>query len=385
MAKARLAIIGTGGLAQSQHIPNLMRADHAELVTLCDLREDVLRNVAEAYPGCALETDQRKVLADPDIDGVVIATREDTHVSLTIEALAAGKHVYVEKPLAETEAEAAKVMSALEASGKIVAVGMNRRMAPAYQYARKLLDGVGGATNMFYRITDSYSFTWGRSKGFGPNQRIVHEVCHIFDIMRFFAASEVRTVYCVSARPDDEQIVLTFANGTVGTIMSSGYANSDFPKERFEAIAQAGAIAVNEFCEVRQYSLSDTEPPVTTFPGHFHPNHDMTHVFLLKELGYEALQAVRRTTWKSGQRVKELEAAGETDTTEYKTLKRYGSRNPLANYFMDKGWLAAMDGFGQAILEGTPFPGATAIDGLRAAQITEAAIQSRSTGQVISL
>ena len=48
MAKARLAIIGTGGLAQSQHIPNLMRADHAELVTLCDLREDVLRNVAEA-------------------------------------------------------------------------------------------------------------------------------------------------------------------------------------------------------------------------------------------------------------------------------------------------------------------------------------------------
>ena len=133
--KARLAVIGTGGLAQSQHIPNLQRAEHAELTVLCDLRRDVLDDLGGKYPDCRLETDHRRVLADPDVDGVIIATREDTHVALTVEALAAGKHVYVEKPLAETEAECARVLAAQRQAGRLVAVGMNRRMAPAYRYA----------------------------------------------------------------------------------------------------------------------------------------------------------------------------------------------------------------------------------------------------------
>ena len=248
MEKAKLAIIGCGGLAQSQHIPNMLKINNAELSIICDLNKDVLDKVGDYYGIKRRETDFSKVLGDPHIDGVVIVTREDSHVPLTLQALESGKHVYVEKPLAETEAECAKVIASQKKYGKIVAIGMNRRMAPAYRYAKELLWKQGGPKNMFYRIADSYCLDWG--KAYGEGNRIIHEVCHIFDILRFFTDSEVESLYCVSSRPDDEQIVLKFESGTIATIMGSGYVNSCMPKEHFEAIARIGISGSNFFFRV---------------------------------------------------------------------------------------------------------------------------------------
>ena len=110
---------------------------------------------------------------------------------------------------------------------------MNRRMAPAYQYARKLLWKRGGPKNMFYRITDSFNLNWGKNFGIGnPSGSRGLVIFLIFCV--FFADSEVQSVYCVSGRDDDEIITLKFESGTVATIMSSGYVNSDMPKEHFE-------------------------------------------------------------------------------------------------------------------------------------------------------
>jgi predicted dehydrogenase len=381
--KARLAIIGTGGLAQSQHIPNMFTIDNADLVAICDLRKDVVDSIGDQYGIERRETDHRKLLDDPEIDGVLIATREDTHQPLTLEALASGKHVYVEKPLAETEEACAEVTSAQQAAGKIVAVGMNRRMAPAYCYAKKLLWNQGGPQNMFYRIADSYSLDWG--KPFGPGKRIVHEICHIFDILRYFADSEVSSVYCVSSRPDDELINLQFASGTVATIMGSGYVNSDMPKEHFEAIAETGSLTVDDFAEVRQYSLDPDSPTDRKFAGHSHPQHDLLHQYLLEELGDTGMRAVRRVSLKALTQIKKLEASGNTDGAEYRQLQAFARRMPLRNYFMDKGWRSAIEDFAAAILAQRDFAGASAFDGLQAARITQAAIQSRTTGQVVSL
>lgn len=112
MHKTRLAIIGCGGLAQSQHIPNMMKIDNAELTAICDLDKHILDKVGDCYKINQRETDYKKALANPEIDGVVIVTKAESHVPLTLEALAAGKHVYVEKPLAETEAECGRVIEA---------------------------------------------------------------------------------------------------------------------------------------------------------------------------------------------------------------------------------------------------------------------------------
>ncbi len=383
LQKVKLAVIGCGGLAQSQHLPNLFKIDNAELVVICDMFQKNLDKVGDYYGIERRELDYREVLADPEIDGVLIVTREDSHVALTLEALAASKHVYVEKPLAETADECAKVVEAQKKAEKIVAVGMNRRMAPAYKYAKKILLNKGGAKNMFYRIADSYSIDWG--KVFGPGQRIIHEVCHIFDILRFFADSEVKSVYCAASRPDDETIVLQFESGAVATVMSSGYVNSDMPKEHFEAIADTGSLIVDDFAEVVQYSLDENEPDTKTFAGHSHPMHDQIHEYLVEELGVEGMKAVRRVSWRVLGKIKKLEEENKTDIAEYRKLKDFEEKMPLRNYFINKGWRDAVEDFAEAILTKRDFAGAKVIDAFQAAKITEAAIKSRDTGKIVYL
>ena len=98
-----------------------------------------------------------------------------------------------------------------------------------------------------------------------------------------------------------------------------------------------------------------------------------------------ALHAVRGVSWRAGRRLAELERRGERDTTEYRTLQAFVARAPLQNYFMDKGWLAAVDHFAECIRTGGAFQGATAHDAYMASRITEAAIASRSRGQVVYL
>jgi predicted dehydrogenase len=305
-------------------------------------------------------------------------------VPLTLEALEAGKHVYVEKPLAETAEECEKVVKLQKESGKRVFVGMNRRLAPAYLYASDLLWKNGGPRNMFYRIADSYCLDWGLN--YGPGQRIVHEVCHIFDILRFFARSEAKSVYAMKSRDDDEQFSVQFESGTIATVMSSGYVTSDMPKEHFEAVAEKGAVTVEDFAEARRYTFEGGEP-IKKFAGHVHPMHDNTHALLMAEMGADAMAAVRRTSWEYVRRFNALEEKGETDTAEFKRLKSYIENNmPLRNYFMDKGWLGAIEHFADCIMDGSlEQKAASSEDALRAAEITEAAIRSRELGAPVTL
>ena len=139
MKQAVFGIIGVGNIAQSQHLPNLARAPHINLKTVCDLRKDVLEQMQKKYGVPEAETDHKKLLSDPEIDAVVIATKSDMQAPLSVEALEAGKHVYVEKPLAETPDDVEAVVAAQKASGKMACVGFNRRMAPAYRKADVLL------------------------------------------------------------------------------------------------------------------------------------------------------------------------------------------------------------------------------------------------------
>ena len=379
MKKAKLAVIGTGMLAQHQHIPNLLKLDNAELYAICDLDRELLDELGDYYGVERRVIDYKEILADPEIDGVIIVTKADLHAPLTLEALAAGKHVYVEKPLAETVEECNKVSEAQKKAGKIVAIGMNRRMAPAYRYAKELLWKKGGPKSIYYRIAGN----WNKEAGEGL--RIVHEVCHIFDILRFFTDSEVKSIYCVSSRPDEEIITMQFESGTVATILNSGYTDTSMPKEHFEATAEHGGVIVNEFTEVKQYSIDASEPDVKTFAGHSHPKHDLIHEYLLEELGMQGVEAIRRVTRRGFERLVELEKQGKTDCAEYRQMVELDKRAPLSNYFMDKGWTSALEDFADAILNKRDFAGAKALDGLISAQITEAAMQSRSSGEVVKL
>ena len=373
MKRVVFGLIGAGGIAQSQHLPNLARAPHAFLKTLCDVREDVLGQMRQKYAVPHATTDYRSLLADPEIDAVVVATREDAQAPLTIEALRTGKHVYVEKPLAETSAACADVVAAQRDSGRFVAVGFNRRFAPAYRKAKEIVVAGGGAWNVHYRISDEY-WRWG--KGYPPGVRVIHEVCHLFDLLRWLTGSEVESVYCVASRPDDEAIVLRFRSGCVATIMSSGYATMDLPKERLEIITEKGAVTVEDFVELRTFGFADREP-VLRFAGHTHPDRELTHKYLLEAEGAAALYALRRTGWRLREAV-ENGAAPDDQAARY-----LNDRAPHWNYMMDKGWLAAIDHFAERILANEAPENAGAEDGLRASLLCHAAIRSRDSGTVV--
>jgi len=377
MRKTVLGLIGTGGISQSQHLPNLMRAPHVYLKTVCDKNEELLARMREKYrvPNATAEVDD--LLADPEIEGVVVATREDMQAKLTIRALAAGKHVYVEKPLAATVEECEEVVEAQRRAGKFVVVGFNRRQAPSYLRARELLNADGGAQNIYYRISDEY-WRWG--KGNPPGVRVIHEVCHIFDVLRWIVGSEVVSIYCACSRPDDEIYTMKFASGCVATILNSGYATRDFPKERFEAISQRGSVTVEEFVELRAFGYPGVAP-MQRFAGHTHPDREFAHKHIFSTLGAEGLYAFRRMGWEY---LHQQENGGESGCgAEIETYMN--EHAPHWNYMVDKGWLGLIDHFAQCIQENRLPEAASARDGFVASQLCHAAIKSRETGEVVRL
>ncbi len=375
------AIVGAAGDAQYQHIPNMVRASNVHLKTICDPCEGVALAAQAKYGIPQMCTDYHRVLNDPEVEAVVIATDDDSYVPLTLGALAAGKHVYVGQPLVGTPEEWSRVVAAQEQAGRHVAIGFNRRLSPAYTLVRQILDTHGGAHNLYYRISDAY-WMWGKSHT--PRTRVVTEVCHIFDILRFLTGSEPASVYVVESRPDDEMFMLKFASGCVATIMSSGYAHIDLPKEYLEVITKRGAITVTDFAELRTFGLADCDP-VTTFAGHIHPDCDHLHRYLLEKQGAQALLDIRRSNYDIFTCLETLRAEG-SDTPERAELEHYWERHaPLTNYMVDKGWLQAINHFAQCIAEGATPRNANAYDALRVAQVIAAAIESRDSGKPVAL
>jgi predicted dehydrogenase len=378
MDRAVFGIIGAGGIAQSQHLPNLTRAPHVRLKTICDLRADVVAEMQKKYAIPNSVMDHGKLLADPEIQAVVVATREDHQAPLTIEALRAGKHVYVEKPLANTAGECAAVVEAQKKAGKFVAVGFNRRFAPAYRKVREVLWADGGPKNIHYRIADEY-WRWGAA--YPPGVRVIHELGHIFDFLRWLTRSEVESVYVIQSRADDEVYALRFRSGCVASIMNSGQATFDLPKERLEAIGTRGGLTVEDFVELRTFGHK-AYPAVLRFPGHTHPDREYSQKYLFEKGGAEVLYDLRRVGWE----LREGLAGGYGDQTppDAAERKKYlDGTCPNWNYMVDKGWLWAMDHFAQCVLTGETPENASAADGLAASLLSHASIRSRDKNEIV--
>ena len=120
MTKLKLAIIGTGGIANNKHLPSLAKvADKVEVVALCDLIEEKAVATAERHnlPNAKIYTDYKEMLKDESIDVVHVCTPNVSHADITVDAFAAGKHVLCEKPMAATTEDAQRMIDAWKASG----------------------------------------------------------------------------------------------------------------------------------------------------------------------------------------------------------------------------------------------------------------------------
>jgi predicted dehydrogenase len=153
----RFALVGCGRIAQVAHLPALEKAEGVQLVAICDPSEDVAGAVARRYGLPAAYTDQAQVFADRSVEAVIVAAPDRFHYSITTEALRAGKHVLVEKPLASTVPEAEALAELVEQTGLVLQVGAMKRHDQGIQYARQFItDRLGDARsfNAWYRIGD---------------------------------------------------------------------------------------------------------------------------------------------------------------------------------------------------------------------------------------
>jgi predicted dehydrogenase len=137
----RYGIVGCGAIAQRRHIPELVNNPNSTLAALCDPNAERIEAISKAYGGVAkCYTDYSEMLKDAGVDAVVVAGPNSLHASQTIQALEAGKHVLVEKPMATTREDAAAMMTAAKKSGKFMMIGLNQRLMSPHKRAKEILD-----------------------------------------------------------------------------------------------------------------------------------------------------------------------------------------------------------------------------------------------------
>ena len=138
--RLRVGVLGCGPIAQAAHLESCAKARNADLHAICDVAEDLLERMAWTHRPARTYSDYDAMLADPDLEAVIVATADALHVPASIKALAAGKHVLCEKPLGVSVEEVLELKEAVERSGKVLQVGHTKRFDAGLQAARRFVD-----------------------------------------------------------------------------------------------------------------------------------------------------------------------------------------------------------------------------------------------------
>lgn len=256
--RIRLALVGAGGFAQGMHLPNIERLKSSyELRTVVSRTGLSARTAAERFGAANASTNYAEVLADPEIDLVLIATRHDLHAGMVLEALKAGKNVFVEKPLSLTEDELAEIEAfyAEVKDGPLLMTGFNRRFSPAIAEARRLLANRTSPVIVNYRMNAGYIPADHWVHGPQGGGRNIGEACHIYDLFNSLTGSLPTEVHAVSISPSsaywrrDDNFVATirYDDGSVCTLTYTAMGAKDYPKERAEIFVDGKVIALDDY------------------------------------------------------------------------------------------------------------------------------------------
>ena len=185
----RIGIIGSGFVSRFVHIPGFQLCPGVEVAIVCDATRDVAEAAAQTFGIPATSTDYRDVLQDPNVEAVVIATPNHLHHRMALDALAAGKHVLCEKPLAMNLAEAEEMASAARRSGRVHLVSFVYRFVPAMRYLKYLVDGGHLGTILHFRAqwlqcTPNKKFSWRSESRQSGSGVVGDEGSHLIDFAR---------------------------------------------------------------------------------------------------------------------------------------------------------------------------------------------------------
>ncbi len=259
-------VIGCGSFARGIHLPNIAKLPQFELKAVADLNNELAEKAAKDFGASYGTSEYERLLEDDDIELVVICTPHNSHASLALEALNAGKHVLVEKPMALRLEEIPPLIEAVRSSNLVFSVGLNRRYSPLIQKAKDLMVGRKGPSMLSYRIVDQlWQHPWALDPEVGGG-RILSETVHVFDVCAYLLGSEPNRIFAEGGAlthpdmPDTQDnaiMVLKFDDGSIVSIVHGDLGNAAYPKERIEMFIGGKTIVIDNFEHLEAVGFGD--------------------------------------------------------------------------------------------------------------------------------
>lgn len=254
-----IGFIGAGNYASAQLLPHLKNNPAVQLLGLVSATGLSAKQKADKFGFAYCGTDVKAIIEDSSVDAVFIGTRHSTHADFAIQALNAGKHVFVEKPMVVSEeqldalCDAYRKANAQKPTGLMV--GLNRRFAPMTTQLKGAFK-TGEAKQMIYRVNSGHipTSTWLHEPHEGGGM-LIGEMCHFIDLMYFICEERPTSVVARSlslnnqkiADRDNLVIVVSFDGGSVGTLCYNTVGSKAFPKERLEVYGGGRVAVLDDF------------------------------------------------------------------------------------------------------------------------------------------
>lgn len=254
----RVALVGAGNFAQAMHVPNLLQLSSDFKVQCVMSRTGANARAAATRCRSAYATsDYQQVLSDPDVDLVLIATRHNLHGGMALQALRAGKNVFLEKPLTIFPQELDEIENFFRNTQNppLLMIGFNRRFSPPVQAAAKVLASRSSPLLVNYRMNAGYipSDHWTQTEEGGG--RNLGEACHIYDLFNALTASQYTAVSAVPInaahtqwkKTDNFVASISYADGSVCSLTYTALGDKSFPKETMDIFADGKVLSLNDY------------------------------------------------------------------------------------------------------------------------------------------
>lgn len=293
MKKVKIAVIGLGWFGEI-HCDAIAAIPSFDLVALCTRTTSRLEELGRKYSVSNLYTDYHELLTNPDIDAVSIVTMWDQHTEPTLAALEAGKHVFLEKPMAHTVADCQLICDAAKTARGHLMIGHICRFNPRYAAAKREIEAgnIGRILSLNSRRNIPAAWTPEILNKIGP---IVGDAIHDTDLMLWFTGARVVSAFAqtVDLRglkyPDIGQTMYRFDNGATAILETVWCMPEKTPfdiDERMSVIGSNGLVHIQDtFPNIGICTKDGFRSPDTTYWPQLH---GMTSGALREELGYFA-------------------------------------------------------------------------------------------------
>lgn len=246
-------IIGAGNYAKMTFLPAMKKAGLPSAVAVTSNSGLTARHLAERHDVAKVVADVPSMLAMDEVDTVFVLSRHDSHAQITRDALSADKHVFVEKPLALSDAELESVLEAQQSSRRILWGGFNRRHSEAIQQARTTLGGSGEPLVLTYRVSAGRlpETHWYKDRRQGG--RLLGEVCHFIDLASWIVGRPVAEVSAFGSGgselllQEDLVVSLRFSDGSIATVTYAEHGHASSAKERLDILGRGHTVSIDDF------------------------------------------------------------------------------------------------------------------------------------------